>query len=92
MTNPPTTEPRRYTRAEIAAMSHDELARNADDLTAAVREGRIDDDPTKELPEHHPSGKPWIRRSALERLPQSQLADLADELLTALAEGRVRND
>ena len=92
MTNPPTTEARRYTRSEIAAMSQAELARNADDLQAAARDGRIDDDPPVQLPEQHPSGKPWIRRSYLAQLSQGQLADMADELREAAAEGRVRND
>jgi hypothetical protein len=88
----PATEGKRYTRSGIAAMSQDQLAANADDLLAAAREGRIDDDPAEQLPEQHPSGKPWIRRSYLDRLSPDHLADMADELCEAAAEGRVRND
>jgi hypothetical protein len=36
-------QPRTYTRAELAGMSLDELAENANDIVAAGREGRITD-------------------------------------------------
>jgi ribosomal protein L29 len=88
----PTTELRRYTRSEIAAMSQQQLADNADELLAAMRDGRIEDAPPEQLPEPHPSGKPYINRSDLAQLSSEQLAERADELLEAAREGRIRTD
>jgi hypothetical protein len=82
------TASRTYTRGELSRMKPDQLAGIADDLLAAVRDGRIVDDPPPV-----PTGDgPVFTRSQLAAMPQAALIGRHDEIRQALADNRVQFD
>lgn len=80
-------EPRTYTRSELAGMSQGQLATLNDDLSAAVREGRIVDDRAAALA---PTGDgPTFKQSQISAMPQQELINRGAEIQKALRDNRV---
>lgn len=80
-------EKRTYTRSELASMTQDQLTAIANDLSDAVREGRIVDD---RAASPAPTGDgPVFTRSQISGMNQQELINRHDEIQKALQDNRV---